>query len=157
MNKLYAGIGSRNTPSEVCGMMTRIAIWLAEQGYILRSGGAQGADKAFEAGAKGKEVLRPNDCLPWARSRASDYNPNLFNMKSYVQNLLGRNMQIILGREGNEPVKFVICWAESETQGGTSYGIRLARDNNIPVFNIFNITDKRDLHKLLLSEINKFQ
>jgi hypothetical protein len=31
--------------------MRKVAHWLASQGYTLRSGGADGADRAFEAGA----------------------------------------------------------------------------------------------------------
>ena len=47
----YAGIGSRKTPPHVLAAMTQIAEALAERGYILRSGGAGGADSAFEKGA----------------------------------------------------------------------------------------------------------
>jgi len=48
--KYYAGIGSRSTPAEVLGKMTSIAGKLCDLGYVLRSGGAPGADTAFEAG-----------------------------------------------------------------------------------------------------------
>ena len=57
---LFSGIGSRKTPLEICKIMTRIGEKLQEKGYILRSGAAIGADKAFELGAKTKEIY-----LPW--------------------------------------------------------------------------------------------
>lgn len=44
----YAGIGSRETPIEIQKSMYKVAKWLESKGYILRSGEALGADKAFE-------------------------------------------------------------------------------------------------------------
>jgi hypothetical protein len=49
--KYYAGIGSRETPSDVCSQMTELAKQLDAENWILRSGGAKGADSAFENGA----------------------------------------------------------------------------------------------------------
>lgn len=46
----YAGIGSRETPVDVCDDMTRIAAALEARGFTLRSGFAKGADTAFELG-----------------------------------------------------------------------------------------------------------
>ena len=47
---LYAGVGARKTPADVLGWMERIAAGMATQGWTLRSGGARGADSAFERG-----------------------------------------------------------------------------------------------------------
>ena len=44
----YAGIGSRATPQAELEAMTEAAKMLSEKGYTLRSGGAKGADTAFE-------------------------------------------------------------------------------------------------------------
>ena len=63
MSRHYAGIGSRKTPPEILEAMTRIAAELERRDWILRSGGADGADLAFESGvqdAAHKEVY-----LPW--------------------------------------------------------------------------------------------
>ena len=51
MTFYYTGVGGRETPPHVLNLMTRIAQGLAKVGGILRSGGARGADSAFEAGA----------------------------------------------------------------------------------------------------------
>ena len=50
----YAGIGSRETPADVLELMTKAAKWLEAKGYTLRSGGAVGADTAFEVGVTNK-------------------------------------------------------------------------------------------------------
>ena len=44
----YAGIGARATPGAVLADMTVMAGWLARTGWHLSSGGANGADAAFE-------------------------------------------------------------------------------------------------------------
>ena len=38
MSKIYAGIGSRETPPHICDMMTLIASRLESMGFLLRSG-----------------------------------------------------------------------------------------------------------------------
>lgn len=48
--KYYTGIGSRDTPQEVLELMKKLAFTLALKGWILRSGGADGADSYFEKG-----------------------------------------------------------------------------------------------------------
>ena len=47
----YAGIGARATPAAVLADMAVMAGWLARTGWHLSSGGADGADSAFAAGA----------------------------------------------------------------------------------------------------------
>lgn len=49
----YAGIGSRETPKDVCRKMFTAGRILWKAGFTLRSGGARGADTAFESGALG--------------------------------------------------------------------------------------------------------
>ncbi len=58
MSKYYAGIGSRKTPPEMMSLMTDLAARLEEQGWILRSGGAIGADSAFQLGVKDPDNQR---------------------------------------------------------------------------------------------------
>ena len=47
----YAGVGARATPAEVLAGMSDVAQFLGEAGCALSTGGAVGADRAFEAGA----------------------------------------------------------------------------------------------------------
>ena len=61
----YTGIGSRSTPDEVLQQMRELGARLAHAGYTLRTGGARGADQAFEAGAESAH----GPCiiyLPWS-------------------------------------------------------------------------------------------
>jgi predicted Rossmann fold nucleotide-binding protein DprA/Smf involved in DNA uptake len=61
--KPYAGIGSRRTPSEILELMKEIGSKLEIEGWLLRSGGAPGADQAFEAGISKDEAKQI--WLPW--------------------------------------------------------------------------------------------
>jgi len=67
MSVFYTGIGSRETPRHICIYMSKVAKILDKRGYILRSGGAQGADKAFQSSATNPIIYRGNSHIPqWA-------------------------------------------------------------------------------------------
>jgi hypothetical protein len=65
----YTGIGSRKTPENILKLMQAIGKRLGSLGIRLRSGGAEGADSAFEGGArrafKEKHGLEPLIFLPY--------------------------------------------------------------------------------------------
>lgn len=146
----YAGIGSRETPLEVCKRMTRIAKYLGDLGHTLRSGHGKGADLAFEEGALASktppEIFRDKDASDDAIKHAAQYHPAWHNCNDHARRLHGRNSMILLGRELDDPVDFVVCWtmATSQTAGGTAQGLRIAEDEryNIPVFNLLNPEDE---------------
>lgn len=59
---IVTGIGSRETPDDILKLMTRIGQKIEALGGLLRSGGAGGADLAFEAGwrnANACEIFHP--------------------------------------------------------------------------------------------------
>ena len=61
----YAGIGSRETPAHVLEIMATVANEMATRGWTLRSRRADGADSAFEAGAR--SVNGPMEIfIPWS-------------------------------------------------------------------------------------------
>lgn len=136
----YAGIGSRTTPDDIIQIMTKVAKRLATMNYTLRSGGAAGADTAFENGAgRLKQIFRPRDATAEAIRLASEFHPAWHNCNEYVRKLHGRNAQIILGRELDEPVEFVLCWTPGgQGVGGTGMGISIAESRNVPVKNLFD-------------------
>lgn len=135
--RYYAGIGSRETPPEVLGYMTALALWLGQIGYVLRSGGAQGADLAFEKGAAGKEIFKGFDSTEPAEQIAARLHPAWFQVGNYARRLHGRNVNIILGHNLDRPVDFVVCWTPGAADvGGTRTGIVCARERSIPVFNL---------------------
>lgn len=163
---LYAGIGSRQTPINIGNDMIDIARRLANNGWTLRSGGADGADTYFVAGVThfDNQVNRPKKeiIIPWNNfnhlkegdpgillpldnmkkqyaDRARSIEPHYDSCSHYVKNLKERNIAIIEGPEMNQPVKAVICWTpDGLPAGGTALGIRHARMLNIPVFNMFD-------------------
>ena len=146
MKLLYAGVGSRRTPPETLALMTRLAICLRALGWTLRSGGAVGADRAFEVGAgRQKEIFGAGDASPEALLLAAEVHPAWARCDEYARRLHGRNCHQVLGADLCAPVKFVCCWtpdgAEAEADcsivtGGTATAIRVAGRYGIPVFNL---------------------
>src|SRR5690606_32533164 len=114
-NLKFAGIGSRETPEEILEIMENISEDFCKIGFILRSGGAKGADQSFERGCNrvngNKEIFYAKDATDQSIKLAQKYTKNIIgNMRKYVQRLLGRNMQIINGINLNDPVEFVVCY-----------------------------------------------
>lgn len=152
MAKIYAGVGSRNTPMPIQRMMRAIASKLYDEGWTLRTGGARGADDAFMGGAQWnrRDIIRADDMLDlidlnrdvymkaWKDFQEVHPNPAACK-KQDIQHLQMRNGLILLGWEYDEPCKFVICWTpNAQVIGGTGQTIRLANKYGIPVFNLAN-------------------
>jgi hypothetical protein len=143
--RTYAGIGSRRTPAATLALMTAVAQELAIDGGTLRSGGARGADQAFQAGARmGEGAMEMY--LPWrtfeaqalatlgevsvridqparaAYEIAARHHPNWFALTTPAQRLHARNAHQILGSnlEPTEAVRFVICWTPDGSIDGLS-------------------------------------
>ena len=155
---IYAGIGSRDTPDDICITMTKLARVLSDLGYTLRSGGAAGADKAFAAGASDKEIFRPNDATAEAIELSSKYHPAWNRCKQWAKLLHARNAQIVLGRELNSPVSFVICWTKNaKGTGGTGQGIRIAKGYNIPVYDLGNPNILRMVENIITTGVLKWE
>jgi hypothetical protein len=140
VSKYYAGIGGRETPGHALMLMGSIAIQLEKDGYNLRSGHAKGADQAFESGIRdnlNKDIYFASDATPQSLRHAEEYHPRWDMCKSYTKQLHARNSLIILGPELITPVDFVICWTKNgQVVGGTGQALRIAIDNNIPIFNL---------------------
>jgi hypothetical protein len=158
--KYYAGIGSRETPPEVCASMTRLALYLAAREWCLRSGGAKGADEAFEQvlyevrlapaqiylpwrGFNGRGEYGPYKVAgdwTWAREIACKHYPRLRTRYDVVQRFMTRNVAILLGGNADgpgEPVDFAVCWTPNgDICGGTGRAIVVARAYDIPVYNL---------------------
>lgn len=159
MSRYYTGIGSRRTPEDVLQQMHDLAEWLCIAGYFLRSGGAPGADSAFEMGAgdsghiylpwpgfNGRSV-RPGWSRPsrQAYALAKTLHPAWERLESGPRALHARNCHQVLGDDLATPSAFVVCWTpdgcETEAErtrdtGGTATAIVLACRHGIPVFNL---------------------
>ncbi len=157
MQKIFTGVGSRETPPHVLHMMTIIARALAGEGWLLRSGHARGADMAFELGCKAAEIYLPwpgfngakvemggiyyapqaGDEMQELFEIASRYHPN-WDACSYTAKLFhARNVWQIAGMDLNTPTDMVVCWTkDGKASGGTGQAMRIAEDLKIPIFNL---------------------
>lgn len=148
MDKFYTGVGSRETPNDILVKMCIYAEKLERHMFILRSGGAPGADTAFEAGVK----FRKEIYLPWkgfnrspsslfrttqeAMDLAKSIHPAWSKCSDEAKLLHTRNCYQVLGDDLKTPSSFLLCWTkDGEDVGGTRTAIVLARQNNIPVYN----------------------
>ncbi len=157
---IVTGIGSRYTPEDVLQRIDRLAIRFARAGWLLRSGGADGADLAFETGfIVGNGAMEIY--LPWrkfngnqsllytvsdeALEMASEIHPAWSKCGRGARLLHGRNCYQILGRNLNRPSDVVVCWTKGgKLVGGTRTALVLAEKHDIPIINLatFNDDDK---------------
>ena len=143
----YTGIGSRATPGAMLKVFTRIATRLNTCGYTLRSGGADGADSAFEAGADCSDIY-----LPWkgfnnnaselyeisdaAYEMAELHHPAWNRCSPAARKFHARNCYQVLGYALDDPAKFIICWTPGgKAVGGTGQALRIAATHGIRIVN----------------------
>ena len=169
--KPYTGIGARKTPTKVLKMMSGLATFLAAHDYVLRSGGAPGADTAFEEGcdrAGGEKEIY----LPWkgfnknksdrftmslrAREIAEQFHPKWSALNDDGRLFMSRNSNQIFGDTGLGPrTQFIVCWTPNGAiTGGTGQALRIASSYHIPVFNFGNMTPDK-IESGILAMINK--
>ena len=167
--KVYAGIGSRKLAKEEIGLCYALGALLATKGYTLRTGAAQGADKAFAEGSLsvgGRVIL----CLPWdsyergwvqwakehgavvrvlqdtderAFLSVDKYHPAPHRLSSGAKALHARNWLIVAG------VDFVVAWPKPNQYGalgGTGQGIKIAQSKNI---HVTNMNDPKQFNRIL--------
>jgi len=146
--KYYTGVGSRKTPENILQTMQLIAYYLEKKGYTLRSGGAQGADTAFEDGVQDimfKQIYYAEQVSPEAMEIAAKYHPAWDRCSPYAKKLHGRNSFQVLGSNLNEPSEFLICWTpdgctqhigRSIQTGGTGTAISIAEAYGTRVCNL---------------------
>lgn len=165
----YTGIGSRETPPHILEEMTLTAQWLERKftNITLRSGGAGGADLAFEVGTNNKEIY-----LPWykfngntsklytpsheAFELASKIHPTWNRLTQGAKKLHARNMHQVLGANLNTPSDFLLCYTKGGLgSGGTGQAIRLARVSNIPVFDFGRYKERTERSAKLVEFIEK--
>lgn len=156
--RYYAGIGSRETPRIQLAAMREIARHLAVfHGMVLRSGGADGADAAFERGcdeAGGlKQIFLPWDGFngrrkdrmrgvfagvgPEAMKLAAQHHPAWGSCGRGARSLHARNGYQVLGPKLDSPVEFIVCWTKHAMgQGGTGQALRIAQARGITIYDL---------------------
>jgi len=163
--KYYTGIGSRAAPGYILDMMKEIGTMNALKGHILRSGGAGGADTAFENGHKqvtsdhmeiyihkegfmgrsSKEsCVYLGTCINSMILAKKHYLPpkeapwaTWDKMKSYTKGLMARNGYQVLGRNLDTPSIYTVCWTkDAEHVGGTRQAMYVSEAYDVPVYNL---------------------
>jgi hypothetical protein len=172
----YAGVGSRDIDTLTFLEIKLIAKKLAEYGFILRSGGADGTDTAFETGHRMHHSVNMQIFLPWKNfnSNSSGYYPPSIDayyiaakhhprwkwLNEATRKLMARNIHQILGPGLDDPVDLVICWTpdgceshetRTNTTGGTGQAIAIASKLKIPVYNLKNEDSKYKIFRNYLS------
>lgn len=131
---------------------------LEKAGLILRSGGANGADTAFENGVwhwPNKQIFLPwsgfnrrtirqpgcyvisHTYIDQAREIAAQYHPAWDKLAPNIREIHARNVAQVLGPQLNDPSLFVLCWTpDGKGGGGTGQAIRIAEGYGIPVFDM---------------------
>lgn len=174
----YAGIGSRDTPAEIGLLMTELAGEMEKCGWILRSGGAKGADTFFERGVIDsskkqiflhKEVTRTHRHNPaegiynakrcmdweWATELASEVHPAWHKCDEDARGLHARNIYQVLGTGFPKLAcsNMVICWAIPDIhgvpEGGTRTAWKVAEKYNIPRYNLAVRADRDRIEEWL--------
>lgn len=159
----YTGIGSRKTPKAILDVMYGLAMKLGVRGYTLRSGGAAGADTAFEDGAI--SVNAPTEIYtPWLDKRRPDYrqipltslskelqaeakeiaadiHPGWSNIRGSSKAIHARNILQVVGSDLKTLSSFVLCWTPYDDYyrpdaGGTAQACRMAIKSGIPIYNL---------------------
>jgi len=160
--KHYTGVGSRKTPKKWLDAMCRVGVILEECGYVLRSGGADGADEAFARSVTVKEVYVPWDgfnglgsnvisgACDKALAMAESIHPAWHRCSQGAQKLHGRNIYQVLGKGLDSPSEFLLCWTPNgEKVGGTATAIKLAESNGVKVYNFGNKAHVAEFHAFL--------
>jgi hypothetical protein len=160
----YTGVGSRKVPQDIVNLMIRIAIKLDLMGMTLRSGGADGSDKAFERGAGAKEIFYAKDATPEAMKIAAAFHPAWNRCSDFAKRLHGRNSFQVLGRQLNHPSLFLVCWTpdgcESHAErsiktGGTGTAISIADNYGVRVINLFNRERREEMEAFVCRDNSK--
>ena len=164
----YAGIGARATPSSVLADMTVIAGWLARNGWHLATGGAEGADSAFAAGAPadrrslwlpwpGYNGHHGPDCLALSPVRAPRLHGHRRPIAPGVGPLLPDRPQTACAQR-RDPARREMRSAgrcggllepgRRSATGGTGMAIRIAGAHGIPVLNLGSMSPRTVCERL---------
>lgn len=157
----WTGVGSRQTPENICRLMTKFSSLKKDK---CRTGGADGADDAFLRGTQNVELFLPwrvfnghrsgiwqytDEQIRWADFILAKVTPFHISRMS-VRQLFRRNVFQVLGLcHSDETVnlsKFLLCWTPDGAlsikdywpgvTGGTGIAINVASLFGVPVFNM---------------------
>lgn len=167
----YAGIGSRDITVEQAGFINGVSQQMDAQGHHLVTGWGRGSDQAFTSGTL---ISNQTIWLPWYRFNnaptkeaafkvirvtkeleevAATFHRAWATLPNESRLLMMRNVAILLGDDGTDPVDVVIYFQDPDKEnwpfGGTNHALRTARHFNLPTFNIAHAIGQKALQKFL--------
>ena len=174
---IVTGIGSRTISDSEERVIRQISRVLAKAGCTLRSGGADGADTAFEAGwrdvgSSAMEIFVPwsgfngttsdapyivldkkSDLFEEAHNEAQTVHPAWYRLSRGAQYLHTRNIFQVRGPELKVPSDVIIAMADPVgrfgVKGGTSTAWTLGKRLQVPTFNLRKREDALELVKFV--------
>jgi hypothetical protein len=142
-DRVYAGVGARETPPDVLRLIVAAATRLARRGWTMRTGMSPGADQAFYEGALAAHG-RVELYLPWpafesparSESEKSDvfvlaeptdaayelsarFHPGWSALSSPARRLRARDAHQVLGRDLASPATLIACWTRDGSVDGS--------------------------------------
>lgn len=167
--KPYTVTANKEIPDNVLENIKKIIKELEIKGYILRTGGMDGPEDAFEKSTSKKEIYLPwrgfaekeskfTYAHPAAKILAARYQSGFDGLKNFVQAFLIKNVRIVLGTETKSPSLFMIVWTEDGAEslseksvrtGNSGHAIAIASDLGIPIFNFGKPDAEQRLRKYL--------
>lgn len=151
----YTGVGSREISSEEASIIVAVSTYLADLGFILRSGHAKGSDECFEYGALlstksnanyNRDIYVPwnsfdgakvestlinvgdwdNYKLDWVESLARVVHGGWHNLSSGAKTLHSRNIPQVLGNDLKSPSRFLLFCSDITSGGNVKVGTATA-------------------------------
>jgi hypothetical protein len=142
-DRVYVGIGSRETLPAALESIRVLAKALAQGGWTLRTGMSPGADQAFYRGAlagggrvelylpfpgfqadarcdgEGPDVSVMSEPSDAARPLADRFHPNWRALSAEERSLRARDVHQVLGRDLASPAELVVGWTRDGSVDGT--------------------------------------
>lgn len=152
-DRYYTGIGSRKAPLPILKRAQALGKELALEGFIGRSGKAEGMDEAFMRGfgdagigsfinylpypSFRESLLAPSGCVDvsfypehiWKEAiliAREVYGKGWFEITPGARDLHTRNVFQVLGDDLETPSEFVLYWAESKGRNAVKGGTNTA-------------------------------
>lgn len=164
-------VGSRETPPEWLSAIQQVGETMATAGWVLRSGGAPGADeyaeRGWDQGRKAKEIyepwpgwrnwegrlMPPQTDVDWigAEAIAKAHHPNWPAIKRaglLTFRLMCRNSFQVLGPDLKTKSRALIAWTpKGSGSGGTGQALRIARAYAVPILDMGALSHPADAYR----------
>ena len=164
---------------EEINKVVKVATYLMQKGFIFRHSGDSN-NKVQNAILAANENIVVHSYLPWKKfntnienpyffkvdkngcSVAAAYRNNFNDLKRPYKTILARNIHLMLGKELDRPATLLLTYTKDGLEttgrdmdfnlvGNVVFFLKIAKESNIPVFNLFNSDATTRLKELVNS------